>query len=113
MSAPFSLPYRTVKIDITTNAQKEPWYLKINPNGRIPALKDGDLRVFETGAIMLYLCDLYDGEGRFNYERGSAAYYEVLSWIMWQMGGLGPMQVRMLCCVLLCYGMAWHCQRVH
>jgi hypothetical protein len=88
------LQYKVEKVDITKNTQKEDWYLKINPNGRIPALKDGDQRVFETGAIMLYLTDHYDKENKLNYPHGSREYYEVLSWLMWQMGGLGPMQVR-------------------
>lgn len=87
------LQYKVEKIDITKNIQKEDWFLKINPNGRIPALKDGDQRVFETGAIMLYLTDHYDKEGKLNYPHGTREYYEVLSWLMWQMGGLGPMQV--------------------
>lgn len=86
------LRYKVEIIDITKNIQKEQWYLDINPNGRIPALKDGDLRVFESGAIMLYLTDHYDRENLLNYPHGSSQYYEVLSWLMWQMGGLGPMQ---------------------
>ena len=63
-----------------------------SPNGRIPALKDGDLRVFETGAIMQYLVDKYDPQHTISFPFGSADYYECLSWINWQMGGLGPMQ---------------------
>lgn len=90
------LQYKKETVDITKNTQKEDWYLAINPNGRIPALKDGDMRVFETGAIMLYLTDHYDKEGKLNYPNGSREYYEVLSWLMWQMGGLGPMQVSAL-----------------
>lgn len=86
------LKYKVEKVDISKNTQKEDWYLAINPNGRIPALKDGDLRVFETGAIMLYLTDHYDKDNTLNYPQGSPEYYEVLSWLMWQMGGLGPMQ---------------------
>lgn len=86
------LKYKVETIDISKNTQKEDWYLAINPNGRIPALKDGELRVFETGAIMLYLTDHYDKENTLNYPHGSPEYYEVLSWLMWQMGGLGPMQ---------------------
>lgn len=86
------LTYKVEKVDISKNTQKEEWYLAINPNGRIPALKDGDLRVFETGAIMLYLTDHYDKDNTLNYPQGSSEYYEVMSWLMWQMGGLGPMQ---------------------
>lgn len=88
------LKYKVEKVDISKNTQKEDWFLAINPNGRIPALKDGDQRVFETGAIMLYLTDNYDKEHKLNYSFGTSEYYEVLSWLMWQMGGLGPMQVR-------------------
>ena len=86
------LKYEVKPINIMTNEQKEDWYLEINPNGRIPAIKDGDLRVFESGAIMLYLTDLYDKEKKFTYEHGTALYYEMMSWLMFQMGGIGPMQ---------------------
>lgn len=48
------LQYKVESIDIMKNIQKEEWFLKINPNGRIPALMDGDMRVFESGAIMMY-----------------------------------------------------------
>ena len=60
------IPYRVVGVDLGKGVQKEPWFLAINPNGRIPALVDhdaGDFPVFESGAIMLYLCDK-DGSGR-------------------------------------------------
>lgn len=56
----YSLPYKVHKIDFSSNEQKEPWFLEINPNGRIPALtdrfEDGEtIRVFESGSIMQYL----------------------------------------------------------
>lgn len=86
------LDYKVETINISQNTQKEDWFLKINPNGRIPAIKDGDLRVFETGAIMQYLVDKYDPQHTISFPFGSADYYECLSWINWQMGGLGPMQ---------------------
>merc|ERR1711939_1304014 len=86
------LPYKSEIINISENTQKEPWFLAINPNGRIPAIKDGELRVFETGAIMLYLTDKYDKDHKISFPYGSDDYYEMLSWVMWQMGGLGPMQ---------------------
>ncbi|KAJ9616456.1 hypothetical protein H2200_000174 [Cladophialophora chaetospira] len=86
------LQYKVKTVDITKNTQKEEWFLAINPNGRIPALKDGDLRVFESGAIMLYLTDNYDKDHKLNYPHGSRDYYEVLSWLNWQVAGLGPMQ---------------------
>jgi glutathione S-transferase/GST-like protein len=84
------LPYAVHPIDLSTGAQKEPWFLAINPNGRIPAIVDrgnGDFPVFESGAIMLYLAEQAgklipaDRKGR----------SLVMQWLMFQMGGLGPM----------------------
>lgn len=91
------LKYSVVAIDMGKNEQKEPWFLDINPNGRIPALKDGNMRVFESGAIMLYLLDQYDKEKVLGYDvskggKDAELYYEMLSWLMFQMGGVGPMQ---------------------
>ncbi|KAJ5550986.1 hypothetical protein N7461_005684 [Penicillium sp. DV-2018c] len=86
------IPYKTEAVDISTNVQKEPWFLKINPNGRIPALLDGSQRVFESGAIMTYLVDKYDTERKISYAPGTPEHVEQLSWLMFQMGGLGPMQ---------------------
>lgn len=86
------LSYAVHGINIMKNEQKEQWFLDINPNGRIPALKDGDQRVFESGAIMLYLTDLYDKDKKLTFEYGSGDYYEMMSWLMFQMGGVGPMQ---------------------
>jgi GST-like protein len=84
------LPYETHAVDLARNQQKEPWFLAINPNGRIPAIVDrdcGDLAVFESGAIMIHLAEK---TGRLlPVERGPRA--RVLSWLMFQMGGIGPM----------------------
>lgn len=93
------LQYKVEKVDISKNTQKEQWFLDINPNGRIPALKDGELRVFETGAIMLYLTDHYDKEGKLNYPHGSRDYYEVVSWLMWQMVS-GSLELILTVCVI-------------
>lgn len=72
------LKYTTVHIDIAANQQKEDWYLKINPNGRIPAILDKtdgkEKRIFESGALMLYLCQKYDTEGRISYPFDSDKY---------------------------------------
>jgi glutathione S-transferase len=54
--------------------------------------KTGDLRVFESGAITLYLADHYDMEGKVSYKSDIAEYYEMLSWVMFQIAGIGPMQ---------------------
>ncbi|KAI1774213.1 glutathione S-transferase [Hypoxylon cercidicola] len=91
------LPYKVTAIEMTTNTQKEPWFLEINPNGRIPAITDmftdgKPIRIFESGSVMQYLTDRYDTEHKVSYPRGSREYYEVNSWLMWQMGGIGPMQ---------------------
>jgi GST-like protein len=86
------LPYRVVTVDITQGAQFDPAFLKINPNNRIPAIVDhGDdgraTTVFESGAILVYLAEK---TGSFLPAAGEARY-AVLQWLMWQMGGLGPM----------------------
>ncbi|KAG4421105.1 hypothetical protein IFR04_005748 [Cadophora malorum] len=91
------LPYKVTKIDISKNTQKEPWFLEINPNGRIPALTDTfddgeQIRIFESGSILQYLVHRYDKDHQLSYPRGSREYWEVNNWLMWQMGGLGPMQ---------------------
>ncbi|KUI60081.1 Disulfide-bond oxidoreductase YfcG [Cytospora mali] len=91
------LSYETTAIDISKNVQKEDWFLKINPNGRIPALTDkftdgSTIRLFESGSIMQYLVDKYDTENKVSYPHGTKEYYETNSWLFWQMGGLGPMQ---------------------
>ncbi|KAL8397057.1 hypothetical protein RB594_003959 [Gaeumannomyces avenae] len=91
------LEYKVTAIDISKDMQKEPWFLEINPNGRIPAatdtLPDGStINLFESGSIMQYLVDRYDPEHKVSYPHGSKEYYEVNNWLFWQMAGLGPMQ---------------------
>ncbi|THH06807.1 hypothetical protein EW146_g9500 [Bondarzewia mesenterica] len=85
------------RIDIWTNIQKEPWFIKLNPNGRIPTLTDrsrGNFNVFETAAILLYLEQHYDKERRFSFDPVKEAndYSEMLQWIFFVHGGVGPMQ---------------------
>ncbi|KAL2840045.1 glutathione S-transferase [Aspergillus pseudoustus] len=87
-----SLAYRVVPIDISSGAQKEPSFLAINPNGRIPAITDFGLRVFESGAILQYLAETYDRDRTISYAPGTPEYWEQMSWLMFQMGGVGPMQ---------------------
>ena len=83
------LDYNVHVIDIQAGDQKKPEFLAINPNGRIPAIIDrdlNDLRVFESAAIMIHLAEKTgkllptEAEGR----------AEVMSWLMFQMGGIGP-----------------------
>ncbi len=85
------LDYAVHPVNIGTGEQKQDWYLKINPNGRIPAIvnrDDGDFAVFESGAIMLYLAKR-TGRLMPADEKGESL---VTQWLMFQMGGLGPMQ---------------------
>ncbi len=87
------IPYKVVGIDLGKGVQKEPWFLAINPNGRIPAIVDGDAAdfpVFESGAIMLYLAEK-EGSGRL-LPKDAKARSRVIQWLMFQMGGVGPMQ---------------------
>ena len=85
------LPYTVHALSFDRQEQKAADYLKINPNGRIPAIVDrdnGDFAVFESGAILLYLAEMTgrllpaDVKGRST----------VIQWLMFQMGGVGPMQ---------------------
>ncbi|KAJ3577962.1 hypothetical protein NPX13_g2605 [Xylaria arbuscula] len=91
------LSYKVRPISIFEHEQKEPWYLKINPNGRIPALTDKlddgqEVNIFESGAILLYIVSKYDKDHKISYPVGSKEHWDTVSWLMWQMGGLGPMQ---------------------
>lgn len=84
-----ALPYVVQPVDITAGAQFRPEFTAINPNGKIPALVDADagITVFESGAILTYLAEK---TGRFLPAAGPVRY-AVLQWLMWQMGGVGPM----------------------
>jgi len=89
------ISYETVAIDISKNTQKEEWFLKINPNGRIPAIVDqnnNDFPVFESGALMLYLVDKYDKDHKISYPQGSDLHWELVAWLFFQNAGVGPMQ---------------------
>ena len=84
------LPYTVHALNLSAGEQKQPEFLKLNPNGRIPAIVDranGDFAIFESGAIMLYLAER---AGRLipADEKGRS---RVVQWLMFQMGGLGPM----------------------
>lgn len=82
------IDYTVHSIDIGKDEQFAPDFLAIAPNNRIPAIVDSDTgqTLMETGAIMLYLAQKY---GRFLPE--GAEYWRAVEWLMWQMGGLGPM----------------------
>ncbi len=84
------LAYEVHPMPLKTQVQKEPWYLAINPNGRIPAIVDREtgFAVFESGAILIYLAET---TGLF-LPRDPKGRSLTLQWLMWQVGGLGPMQ---------------------
>ena len=89
------LEYNYIPVNIMIGQQFEPWFLKVSPNNRVPAIVDHDLKgpdgepmsLFESGAILIYLAEK---TGKFlptdTYKRAKA-----MEWLMWQMGGLGPM----------------------
>ncbi|HEX2727741.1 MAG TPA: glutathione S-transferase N-terminal domain-containing protein [Beijerinckiaceae bacterium] len=83
------LPYTAHAVNIGENEQFAPDFLKISPNNKIPAIVDRDTgtALMESGAIMLYLADK---AGRL-IPRDGEPRYRVIEWLMWQMGGLGPM----------------------
>jgi GST-like protein len=87
------LPYRVHAVDIGAGDQFKPQFLAISPNNKIPAIVDSDgpdgepISLFESGAILLYLASK---TGRFLPD-DTRGRYEVLQWLMFQMGGVGPM----------------------
>jgi GSH-dependent disulfide-bond oxidoreductase len=87
------LPYEAHLVSFTTNDQLSPEFLSLNPNNKIPAIVDPNgpggqpLALFESGAILVYLADK---TGRL-MPSDLAQRYETLQWLMWQMGGIGPM----------------------
>jgi GST-like protein len=81
------LPYEVKVIDFATNEQKSDWYVKLNPNGRIPTLLDDDFALFESGAILIYLAEK---TGKF-LPRDVQGRSRVIQWLMFQMSGVGPM----------------------
>jgi GST-like protein len=87
------LEYEPHFVDIAAGETRDPAFLALNPNGKIPAIYDPDgpggspLALFESGAILLYLADK---TGQFIPE-DPAARFETIQWLMWQVGGVGPM----------------------
>lgn len=85
------IPYSCRHITLSSKEQKEDWFLEMNPNGRIPVIVDhgnDDFVVFESGAILLYLAEITGNFLPSDLHQRS----RVLQWLMFQMGGLGPMQ---------------------
>ena len=84
------LDYTVHPIDIMKDEQFEPSFLEISPNNKIPAIVDRDtgITMMESGAILLYLAKK---TGKFMPKEGSEEYWRCIEWLMWQMGGFGPM----------------------
>src|ERR1700758_4235968 len=83
------LPYNVHPVNISKDEQFAPDFLKISPNNRIPAIVDRDtnMALMESGAILIYLADK---TGKLLPKSGDGRY-KVIEWLMWQMGGVGPM----------------------
>ncbi|MDC0012008.1 glutathione S-transferase family protein [Octadecabacter sp.] len=82
------IPYTVHSVDISKDEQFDPDFLKIAPNNRIPAIVDHEtgVQMMETGAIMMYLADKHK-----KFQCEGDEYWKMVEWLMWQMGGLGPM----------------------
>ena len=76
------IPYERVLVDRMQNRHKEPAYLKLNPNGLIPVLTDGDLVLYESAAIVLHLCDTH-AEAGLAPPLGTSARAHFYKWLMW------------------------------
>jgi GST-like protein len=87
------LPYEVHLVDFGSNDQMSPEFLSLNPNNKIPAMIDPagpdgkPLALFESGAMLIYLAEK---SGKFMPKDG-AGRYQAIQWLMWQMGGIGPM----------------------
>lgn len=81
------VPYTAHAIDITQGDQMKPEFLAVSPNNKIPAIRDREtgVRLMESGAILLYLAEKY------GWFFPAAHRIEIYEWLMWQMGGFGPM----------------------
>jgi glutathione S-transferase len=85
------LPYEHMAIDFAD--VKQPAYTAINPNGRLPAIRDpnnGDLTLWESGAIIDYLTERYDTDRRLSFAPGSSEAYHARQWLFFQTTGQGP-----------------------
>ncbi len=82
------LKYKVKKIELSKGTQREDWFLRLNPNGRIPVLKHGEEVIFDSGAILYYLANKYNKL----IPNSETERIKVIQWLMFQMSGIGPMQ---------------------
>jgi len=81
------IPYEAIPVDTRKGEQHSPDYLKINPNAKVPAIVDGDVTVFDSNAILLYLAEK---TGKFLPAKTDKLRGEMLSWLMFVASGVGP-----------------------
>ena len=81
------LPYEPIPVDARRGDQHKPEFLAVNPNAKVPAIVDGDVTVFDSNAILLYLAEK---TGKFLPPKGDKARGELLSWLMFVASGIGP-----------------------
>jgi GSH-dependent disulfide-bond oxidoreductase len=81
------IPYEPIPIDTRKGEQHKPQFLAVNPNAKVPAIVDGDVTVFDSNAILLYLAEK---TGKFLPTTGDKARGELLSWLMFVASGVGP-----------------------
>ena len=83
----FGLDYELIPVDITNDEQFTPEFLAISPNNKIPAIVDGDISLFDSGAILLYLAHK---TGKLAPPADSPAYFRMMQWLMWQAAHFSP-----------------------
>ena len=81
------IPYEALPVDTRRGEQHKPEFVAINPNAKLPAIVDGDVTVFDSNAILLYLAEK---TGKFLPPKGDKARGELLSWLMFVATGVGP-----------------------
>ena len=85
------MPYDVTTLSFQKNEQKGPEFLKVNPNGRIPAILDHSTNpptpIFESGAILMYLAKKYDTAHKFSYPDNSPEYWQIIQWLFFQNAG--------------------------
>ncbi|HEY7671958.1 MAG TPA: glutathione S-transferase family protein [Gammaproteobacteria bacterium] len=81
-----ALPYERIDAGLQFGQNKEPWYLALNPNGRVPLMQDGALTLWESNSIVRYLCATHDHGGLYPAEPGRRAAAE--KWMDWQLSTL-------------------------
>lgn len=93
MMEELQLPYTPIRVDILKGEQNKQDFLRLSPNGKIPALYDSEpsdgtapIALFESGAILMYLAEKYD---KF-YSKSGSRRWSISSWLYWQVAGLGP-----------------------